>query len=238
MADNPTTWSVIVPVWNQVHLSSKLLECLDADPSPGREVVWIDNGSSDGTVELLDRLALRSDHKVVRFPENRGFGTAMNAGVAVSSGTHVVLLNNDTAPSPGLLKSLIDALVANPAFGIVIPRYTNAGIKFNVHPKADPARGLQVLARFGPYPSGVCYAMPRGLFDEVGGFDTETFKLASGEDADLCYKVWAAGRQIAVPRLVPRAPAGRHQQKPAGQNEALEEEREALLEEMGGVRQR
>lgn len=190
--------SVVVPVWNQLRFSSQLLDHLDADPMPEREVIWVDNGSTDGTPAFLDSLKKRSNHKVIRFQENRGFGEAMNAGAAIATGEFLVLLNNDTKPSPGLLMELIACLRANPSFGIVIPRVTMAGIRVNVFPAADPARGLEVIKKFGQYPSGVCYAMPKRLFDGVDGFDTDTYEMASAEDADLCYKVWDAGSEVVI----------------------------------------
>lgn len=192
--------SVVVPVWNQLRLSVQLLGHLDADPAAGREVIWVDNGSADGTPAFLDSLRRErpQEHRVIRFPENRGFGEAMNAGAAVASGEFLVLLNNDTEPSPGLLAELVACLRSNPSFGIVAPRVTQAGIQMNVFPTADPDRGPETMERFGRYPSGVCYAMRKTFFDSLGGFDTETYKLASAEDADMCYKVWDAGREVVI----------------------------------------
>jgi len=190
--------SVIVPVWNRLDLSVQLLKHLDADPMPEREVIWIDNGSTDGTPAFLDGLRKRSNHKIIRFDENRGFGVAMNAGAAIASGQTLVLLNNDTEPSPGLLGKLVSCSQSNHSFGIVIPRVTQAGLRVNVFPAADTIRGPEPLARFGQYPSGVCYVVSKCLFDSLGGFDTETYKLASAEDADLCYKVWDAGREVVI----------------------------------------
>jgi len=192
------TMSVVVPVWNQMPLSIQLLKHIDADPMPSREVIWVDNGSTDGTPEFLDRLRARSNHRVIRFPENRGFGVAMNAGAAIASSGSLVLLNNDTLPSPGLLTELVACLRSDPSFGIVIPRVTQAGLRVNVFPDADTDRGPEPLKRFGQYPSGVCYAMRKDFFDSLGGFDTETYKLASAEDADLCYKVWDAGLEVVI----------------------------------------
>ncbi len=195
---NEVTLSVVVPVWNQLRLSVQLLEHLDADPMPGREIIWVDNGSTDGTPAFLASLEERLQHKVLRFPENRGFGEAMNAGTAVASGEFLVLLNNDTEPSPGLLAELVACLRSDLSFGIVTPRVTQAGLRVNVFPESDLNRGPEPLERFGPAPSGVCYAISRHLFNALGGFDTETFKLASAEDADLCYKVWDMGREVVV----------------------------------------
>lgn len=197
---NETVLSVVVPVWNQLRLSVQLLKHLDEDPMPSREVIWVDNGSADGTPAFLDSLCKGrpQQHRVIRFPENRGFGEAMNAGAAIASGEFLILLNNDTEPSPGLLAELVVCLRSDPSFGIVIPRVTQAGLRVNVFPTADTSRGPEALEKFGQYPSGVCYAMRKDFFDALGGFDTETYKLASAEDADLCYKVWDAGREVVI----------------------------------------
>jgi GT2 family glycosyltransferase len=74
----------------------------------GAEVIVVDNGSSDGSVELIER-----EFPVVRVVEtdrNLGFAAGCNVGVRAAASDTVVLLNNDAIPEPGWLQHLLAAL--------------------------------------------------------------------------------------------------------------------------------
>lgn len=98
--------SVVVVTWNGLDLTTRCLDSLAAQELPGRdlEVVVVDNGSSDGTVEAL---RARDDVRVVALGRNTGFGGGVNAGVAASTGDVVVLVNNDAVAEPGYLAHLV-----------------------------------------------------------------------------------------------------------------------------------
>lgn len=165
-------FSVIIPVWNQLHFSKKLAECLDADRPGDWEAVWINNGSADGTGGFLRGLD-GARHRFVEFGENRGFGAACNAGAAEAEGAYLVFLNNDTEPEPGLLADLVACLEADPAVGALLPRATGAvNLSFK---RADRRRGVEPMRPFGRIPSGVCVAMAKSLFFE---WDASTWPTA------------------------------------------------------------
>jgi len=187
-------FSVIIPVWNQLHFSKKLAECLGADHPGDWETVWINNGSTDGTAGFLRDIE-GPGNRFVEFDENRGFGAACNAGAGAAEGTYLVFLNNDTEPEPGMLSDLVARLEADPTIGALLPRVTEAAnLSFK---RADPSKGVEQMRPFGRIPSGVCVAMEKGLFFELGCFDL-VYGLASGEDADLFCRVWQAGRHVSM----------------------------------------
>ena len=75
----------------------------------------VDNGSADGSLELLRREF--PEVVVVGFPENRGFSVAINAGIAASRGEYLVALNNDTESDPHWLEELVRTLDSRPDIG-------------------------------------------------------------------------------------------------------------------------
>jgi hypothetical protein len=94
--------SVIVVTYNNLPLTRLCLESQFRNTEHlNYEVIVVDNDSSDGTAEYL-RLATQQQERlrIILNQENRGFSAANNQGIAVSTGEHLVLLNNDTIVPP------------------------------------------------------------------------------------------------------------------------------------------
>ncbi len=93
------------------------------DPAFRVEVIVVDNASADGSAEAID---LRfPDVRVIRSPENLGFGRGNNLGAASAVGDALFLLNTDTIVRPGAIETLYHALYAEPRRGIVGPFLEN-----------------------------------------------------------------------------------------------------------------
>lgn len=110
------TVSVIVVTWNAVDLTLRCLESLRAQQTDGLDVelVVVDNGSTDATVATLRDLP---DVRLVALPTNTGFAGGVNAGVRTSTGSVVVLLNNDAVARPDFLVTLVEPLRPDAAAG-------------------------------------------------------------------------------------------------------------------------
>ena len=113
----------VVPNWN---LKADLAECLDwlrrASDSP-HQIIVVDNGSTDGSVELV--AANYPDVILIALPENRGYAAALNAGImrALEMGAEYVLaLNNDTVVPPEALTQLVSPLARDETIGIAAPK--------------------------------------------------------------------------------------------------------------------
>ena len=96
--------TAIIPNWNGLRYLQPLFDSMAGQPFS--EVIVVDNGSADGSAEWAESRGAR----VIRFPENRGFAAAVNAGVASASGDIVAILNNDVHLHPGWLQHLLDAM--------------------------------------------------------------------------------------------------------------------------------
>ncbi|MBV9268493.1 MAG: glycosyltransferase family 2 protein [Acidobacteriaceae bacterium] len=97
--------SAVIPTWNRADLLESILMNLRAQTRPPDQIVVIDNGSKDGS----DAIAVAFGAELVRFPENRGFATAVNEGIRRADSDWVLILNNDVVLPPRWLEKLLRA---------------------------------------------------------------------------------------------------------------------------------
>jgi glycosyltransferase involved in cell wall biosynthesis len=94
-------FSVVIPAYNESHnvvvVVDEAVQRLDASPYAGTwEIILVDDGSTDDTAEIVDRLAA-ADRRVraIHHPSNRGFGAALKTGYASARGRLVTLISGD-----------------------------------------------------------------------------------------------------------------------------------------------
>jgi len=198
-------FSVIVPVYNQLHFTAGCLESLvSVRVEASFEIIVVDDASRDATPDWLKRCGGIS---VVRNRRNRGFIRTCNRGAERARGRWLVFLNNDTRVTDGWLDALARTLRAGA--GIVGARLVfgdgllqeAGGIVFrdasgwNFGRGEHPDRPEFSFVSEADYVSGACLAIPAGLFAELGGFDRH-FAPAYYEDTDLCFRVRARGLKV------------------------------------------
>ena len=199
--------SIVIPVFNQFAHTLACLRALAAHPPQADcEILVVDDGSSDETAEALPRIEGLRYH---RRPENGGFIAACNDGAALARGEFLVFLNNDTVPQPGWLDALLATFETHANVGLVgaqllYPdgRLQEAGgvvfsdgsaWNYGRFDAADDPRFSYV--RDADYVSGAAIAIPRALFQRLGGFDTR-YAPAYYEDTDLAFAVREAGLRV------------------------------------------
>ncbi len=203
--------SVAVLSWNGLE---HLKVCLPAlagqhDPGVAWEVLVLDNGSRDGTVEWV-----RREHPEVRLiesPVNLGFCAGNNRLVEAASGEAVVLLNNDTRPGQGWLAAMVDALASAPADVAAVSGqivdwagerldFARGAMTFDGHAfQLDfrrPLRGLTLPAAGDElaFACGGNMIVRRHSFLAAGGFDEDYFAYL--EDVDLGWRLWSGGERV------------------------------------------
>ena len=199
--------SIIVPVYNQLHMTLGCLRALaDSGDTTAFEVIVVDDGSSDATPELLPTVPGLVFH---RNAKNLGFIGACNAGAAKARGEFLVFLNNDTTVQPGWLDALLATFESYPDTGLagsklVYPdgRLQEAGgIIFadgscwNYGRFEDPAHPRFNFVREVDYCSGASIAIRRELFEGLDGFDA-FYSPAYYEDTDLAMRVRDRGLKV------------------------------------------
>jgi GT2 family glycosyltransferase len=204
--------SIIVVTFNNRDLNRLCLGSLVARTEwPNREILVVDNGSTDGTRELLAEAGAANDGiRAILFDENRGYPAAVNAGLEHARGRNLVLLNNDTVVTRGWATALLRHLARDRRLGLVGP-VTNAIA--NAACIDVGYAGLQDLpawaARFTrehdgetfPIPTLAffCAAMRREVYEQVGALDAQ-FGVGMFEDGDYGRRVRAAGLDIRCAR--------------------------------------
>ncbi len=126
--DSPARWSagralvsVVIVNWNS---RDAVLGCLRAlaehSPDGGCEVVVVDNGSVDGSVEAIRRSF--PSVRVIANSQNRGLPAANNQGIAATSAPFVLIANPDTIVQPGAVDAMVDVLNRHDRAAFAIPR--------------------------------------------------------------------------------------------------------------------
>jgi GT2 family glycosyltransferase/DNA-binding SARP family transcriptional activator len=197
----PFDCSIIIPVWNNLALTTQCLTALaEVTQGVSYEVIVVDNHSTDGTPAFLAELG--GDVKVITNDENLGFAKACNQGAQAAKGEYLVFLNNDTIPFAGWLSALVDEVKTHSDVAVVgskllyedrtvqhagvafsreflMPYHMYPGVPANAH-CVSRRRELQCV-------TAACMLVRRQVFAQVGGFD-EGFQNGF-EDVDLCLKI-------------------------------------------------
>lgn len=107
----PKKLSVIIPAYNEERTIEALLEKVKRAPFKDEiELIVVDDGSTDGTREILSRYA--DEHTVVLQPKNGGKGSAIRAGITKVTGTHVVIQDADLEYDPEDLVFMWETMLA------------------------------------------------------------------------------------------------------------------------------
>ena len=213
---------MIVVTWNRRNLLRLCLQSLTRqDLNQTFEVVVVDNGSDDGSPEMVLTeygKSTRVHVKLIRNRENRGFCAANNQGFAASDAEFVALLNNDAEAEPHWLASLLSAFENRPEVGMAAskilvhedPRRIDKAGHLIYPDGQNRGRGSGELDR-GQYdrieevlwPDGCAAMYRRAMLDEIGGFDEDFFAYA--DDAELGLRARIAGwKCLYVPEAVVR----------------------------------
>ena len=182
------------------------------------EVVVVDHGSTDGTLELVRD---RFPEAIIVEQDNLGFGAGNNAGMRVASGRWYLLLNSDAWLKPGALDALIGFAEEHPDAAVVGPRLLNPDGTLQRSVRGFPtvwriATEYLFLRKLAPrsrllnafYAGGfehdtACEAeflmgsvllVRSEAVESVGGFDERYFMFS--EETDWCYRFRQAGWEV------------------------------------------
>lgn len=196
--------SIIIATHNQFSLTKACIDSIRLLTDEPYELIFVDNASTDGTVEYLRSL----DATVIENNTNRGFPAAVNQGIEAARGGNILLLNNDTIVTTGWLRRMLDVLHSDERIGLVGPVSNNVSGEQRVEVGYDHLSELDGWAwdwgREHGYELletdrlvGFCLLFKREVVTRIGTFD-ERFGIGCFEDDDFCRRANAAGFKSVI----------------------------------------
>lgn len=212
--------SILIVNWNTREL---LNECLEAvyrtTQALSPEVIVVDNGSTDGSQELVMRAFPQT--RLVQNQQNLGFAPANNQGLALSQGQAILLLNSDAFLQDSVATEMLEWLEAHPHAGIIGPRLIYPDGRQQISHGPLPTLRSELLSLVGldkipwvssfrqPQPAtvtqskpgvpagmvmGACLMLRRSVLEQIGPLD-ESFYFFS-EEVDFCARAHQVGWQV------------------------------------------
>jgi glycosyltransferase involved in cell wall biosynthesis len=197
-----TLVSVIIPTFNAERFLADAAQSALAQDHPDLEVLVVDDGSGDGTLDVARRLAGASDRVRVIHQENAGPAAARNRGIREVAGEFIAFLDADDLWHPTKVRKQLDAFRSNPELGLVYCRREGKRLDSDDQWVPDEERNLRYAERAaaGRFYRGRCFdkvitesfialssvMIPRRVLDDVGLFDTE---LITAEDRHLYARI-------------------------------------------------
>lgn len=205
---------IIIPNWNGEGMLRHCLQSLRQQTFSGFTVTVVDNGSRDGSVELVQQEF--PEIRLIRFADNTGFSVAVNTGIEAARAPWLLLLNNDMEVAPDCLEHLRQAIARYPEYEFFALKMMNYHRRELVDGAGDAVLRGGVGYRlgtmeldgedyrhdretFGACAGAALYA--KELFTRVGLFDNDFFAYL--EDVDLNMRARRSGsRCLFVARAI------------------------------------
>jgi len=200
----PTLISVVMPCYNAAPYVEEAIESVLAQTYPEVELIVVDDGSTDGSSEILQRLAAdHSEHITLIYQNRAGPFVARNQALAHANGNYIAFLDADDTWHLDALRLMHDALAAENA-DLAYCGWQNIGVAAtNPHPKIppifEPGEAVECFLENGPWPINSAL-IRRHLIDELRGFSE---RAPTAMDYDLWLRMLARQpRLVHVPEVL------------------------------------
>ena len=206
--------SVIIPNFNGKTFLQPCLESLIKQEKADKEVIVVDNGSQDESVEFVK--SYFPEVRVIALNKNLGFAGAVNQGIQQAKGDFIAVLNNDTVVEPDWLEVICSFLRENPGVGFCASKIVNrgdsdvmdsvghgitrSGYTFNIgNGSKNSNRYNRPKEVFGAPAAAAVYR--KAMLEDIGSFDEDFFMYL--EDVDLSFRAQLRGYKcVYVPEAV------------------------------------
>ena len=191
--------SIITPNYNGVEFLDKYFKSLNQDSDYIGEVIIIDNGSADSSLDYIKKNTFSFPVVVIENSENLGFAPAVNQGILKSKYDYIFSLNNDTEVKKGSIKAMLDLIRDDDVFSVQAKMLQaqnkklidDAGDEYNllgwtkkIGENQNSNNYSQVFEIFSSCAGAALYK--KSVFTEIGLFDDNFF--AYMEDVDLAIR--------------------------------------------------
>ena len=202
------TLSVLIVTWNEQELVERALPPLVEQLDEGDELIVADNGSTDGTVATIERLAPRA--RVIRMPSNDGYMRACNAAAQTATGDVLITLDADAVVAPGFCEAIRRPVVEERGWDAWMGLLTMdarqlintsggvchfTGISWTSQ-LGDPVAEAPTEPREVAFVTGACMTTTREAWERLGGLPADYFLYFDDVDYSWRIKLW--GGRIGI----------------------------------------
>jgi len=193
-------FSIVIPTYNRLPILTKCLQSLEIqefnhEDIQGYEIILVDDGSTDGTLDWLSAHKEDFPHVHSFIQDHAGPAAARNLGVEKAQGDTIIFIDSDLVVLKGFLQAHTDALLLGKK-QLGSDRFFTYGAVINTcnfdHPTAEPYKITDFSAAF--FATGNV-AIPKHWLEAAGLFDTE-FQLYGWEDLELGVRLKKLGLQL------------------------------------------
>lgn len=204
--------SIILISWNSRAMLERCLCSLrSVIERDDVEVIWVDNGSDDGTASMVEELFPQVRRRILS--RNYGVAYARNRGIEMALGEYILILDDDTEATPEAIDELMAYMDTHPRTGIAGCALRDSDGHLQDSFKSYPGLGAKISnvlrSKLGKprtvelpdgvihpvYIIGACQIIRRAVFDKIGLLDEKIFY--GPEDADFCMRAKEAGWEIS-----------------------------------------
>ncbi|NEY21475.1 glycosyltransferase [Bacillus ginsengihumi] len=198
--------SIIILTYNQLNYTKQCINSIyNYTNKDDIEVIVVDNGSTDGTKEYLNKL---TEIKKIYNNKNLGFSKGCNQGMSAAKYDNILFLNNDTIVTKNWLTAMLRELHSDESVGMVGPVSNNVSGEQQINVTYQDIHDLDDFAelycnkqknksKYVLRLVGFCLLAKREILDEIGNFD-EYFEYGSFEDDDLCLRALLKGYHLKI----------------------------------------
>ncbi|MBA4389330.1 MAG: hypothetical protein C0399_00105 [Syntrophus sp. (in: bacteria)] len=206
----PELSSIIILAFNELEYTKRCVKSIRKHTPEPHEIIFVDNGSTDGTVKWLSKLVQENDnYQLIENKENLGFAKGCNQGIEASHGEFILLLNNDVILVDKWLSGMLGCLNSASDVGIVGPLTNNISGPQQI--VSDEYRSVDYLDKYAAQFRkkhrhrriplrrivGFCMLFKRALAEQIGMLD-ESFGTGNFEDDDFCLRAALKGYRNLV----------------------------------------
>ena len=201
--------SIIIVTWNTAKITQKCVQTINKFLN-NPEIIIVDNGSKDNTVELLLK---EKNVKIIKNNANLGFSKANNIGFKQASNEYILFMNSDIELIDDSINDLFKYFKNKDNIGIIGPKFLNPDltVQASVFPKQSALNAFKefYLKQKNSYSkyipntekpikvwaiSGGCILTRKSFFESIGGWNEKYFFYF--EDMDLCRKINKIGKDV------------------------------------------
>lgn len=200
--------TIIIINWNGKSLLYKCFSSLKKVSYKNKEIIFVDNASTDGSLEYAK--TLYPGMKIIKNKKNLGYAEGHEEALKRARGKFILLLSTDTMVKKNMLGAMVSAIQSEKNVGAVMPKllmypntklidsigsfFVRSGVSYHFGREKDSNIPIYNKKMEIYSAKGACLLFRKDALQKTGLFDKDYF--AYFEDTDLCHRIWLAGFKV------------------------------------------